>query len=51
MKSCNRKINTNFHNNKIPKEGSHCISLLVIMIDSVFRTGINYYPQMLFRRM
>ena len=22
IKSCNRKINTSFHNNKIPKEGS-----------------------------
>ena len=45
MKSYNRKINTNFHNNKIPKECSQCICLSVVFIDSVFRTGKNYYPQ------
>ena len=44
-KSYNRKINTNFHNMKIPKEGSQCICLSLILIDSVFRTGNNYYPQ------
>ena len=42
--SCNGKIKTNFNNNKIPKEGSQCIYLSVILIDSVFRTGKNYYP-------
>ena len=45
IKSSNEKINTNFHNNKIPKEVSQCIYLSVILIDSVFRTGSNYYPQ------
>ena len=44
-KSYNGKINTNFHNMKIPKEGSQCICLSLILIDSVFRTGNNYYPQ------
>ena len=39
------KINTNFYNNKIPKESSQCICLTVIMANSVFRTGNNYYPQ------
>ena len=47
IKCYSRKINTNFHNNKIPKEGSQCIFLSVILIVSVFRTGKNYYPQML----
>ena len=42
--SYNGKIKTNFNNNKIPKEGSQCICLSVILIDSVFRTGKNYYP-------
>ena len=37
IKSYNGKINSNFHNNKIPKEGSQFISLSVILIDSVFR--------------
>ena len=45
MKSYNGKISTNFHNNKISKEGSQCICLPVLLIDSVFRTGSNYYPQ------
>ena len=29
----------------MPKEGSHCICLSVKLIDSVFRVGKNYYPQ------
>ena len=37
------KFNTNFHDNKIPKEESQCISLSVILVDSVFRLGKNYY--------
>ena len=45
MKSYNGKINTNFHNNKIRKEGSQLICLSVILIDSLFRTGESYYPQ------
>ena len=31
--------------NKIPKEGSQFICLSVLLIDSVLRTGKNYYPQ------
>ena len=45
IKSYNGKISTNFHDNKIPKEGSQLICLSVILINSVFRTGQNYYPQ------
>ena len=45
IKSCNEKLNRNFHNNKIPKECSLFICLSVILIDSVFKTGKNYYPQ------
>ena len=44
IKFCDEKI-TNFHNNKIPKEDSQYIFLSVILIDSVLRTGENYYPQ------
>ena len=47
IKSYNWKINTNFHNNKIPGEGYQFICLSVIFIDSVFRTGKHYYPQVL----
>ena len=46
IKSYNGKINTNFHNNKLPKEGSQFICLLVISIDSIFRIGKNYYRQL-----
>ena len=45
VKANNGKINTNFHNNKISKEGFQFICLSVILIDFVFRTGKNYYPQ------
>ena len=45
IKSYNEKINTNFHNNKIPKGGSQCIYLSVILIDSIFIKGKNYYPR------
>ena len=45
IKSYNRKINTNFHYNKIPKEHSQFICLSVILINSVFRTGKHCYPQ------
>ena len=41
IKSCSGKININFHNNKIPKEGSQFICLLVILTDSVFGKGKN----------
>ena len=47
IKPYNGKINTNFHNNKVPREVSQFISLLVILIDSVFRTDKNYYLQVL----
>ena len=45
IKSYNGKINTDFLNDKIPKEDSQFILLSVISIDSVFRTSKNYYPQ------
>ena len=45
IKSYNGKVNASFYNNKIPTEGSHFLCLSVTLIDSVFRTGKNYYPQ------
>ena len=47
IKSYKGKIKTNSHDNKIQKEGSQFICLSVILIDSVFRTNKNYYPQVL----
>ena len=46
----NGKINTNFHNNEIPRQGSQFICSSVILINFFFRTGKNYYPQVFFRR-
>ena len=45
IKSYSGKINTNVHNNKIPKRGSQFFCLSVILIYSVFITGKIYYPQ------
>lgn len=44
IKSCNGKIITNFHNNKMPKECCQFICSSLILTDSVCRTGKNYYP-------
>ena len=44
-KSFNVNTNTNFLNDKITKEGSQFVYLLVTLINSVFKTGYNCYPQ------
>ena len=62
LKSYQGKINTNFRNNEMSKEGSQVIFLSVIFlficfiylfvclfvqhINSAFGTGKNYYPQL-----
>ena len=38
-KSCEDKISSNIQDEGIPKEGSLCIFLSVILIDSVFKIG------------
>ena len=45
IKSYNQKINTKFYNKKIPKEVFQFIFSSVILIDSVFRPGKNYFPR------
>ena len=45
IKSYIGKINTDFYNNEIPKEGSQCIGLSVILIGLVYRKDKGYYPQ------
>ena len=37
IKSYDEKVNRNFYNDKMPKEGPHCICLSVILIDFVFK--------------
>ena len=44
-KSSEGKISKNFYGNKMPKEGSQCICLSVILIYADFGTDKNYYPQ------
>ena len=46
MKFFNRKINKRFQNNKKTKEGSWCICLSVILIDSVYKKDEKLYPQL-----
>ena len=46
-KSYEGKINTNSHDERIPKESSHCICLFLILIDSVFKIGKNCYLQLM----
>ena len=41
IKSYKGKINKNFCNNKIPKEGSQYICLSVVLLDSIFKTDKN----------
>ena len=50
IKSYNKKINTNFHNNKIPKEDSKYICLSVILINSIYRKDKNLFLSV-FRKM
>ena len=45
IKFYNEKIDTNFHNNKIPKDDPQCICISVILVDSVYRKDKDYYPQ------
>ena len=45
IKSNQGNLITNFYNDEIPKEGSQCIFLSARLINSVFRTGKDYYPQ------
>ena len=40
-----KKNSTNFDEDNKSKEGSQCIFLSVILIDSVLKTGKNYHPQ------
>ena len=44
IKSCEEKINTDFHDDEVPKEDSQYICVSVVLIDYVFRTDKNYYP-------
>ena len=45
IKISNVKINTNFHDNKIPQDNEFCVCLSVILLDSVDIVDKKYYPQ------
>ena len=45
IKSYDGKINTNFENKEILKEGTQCICLSVILNDYVFKSDSNYNIQ------
>ena len=54
IKSYRGKINTNFHNNKVPKEDSQCTCLSVIFIDKKIKAIIlkcfQKYGKMLLKK-
>ena len=37
--------NANFHNNGVPKQGSHCVCLRVVLVCSDFKMSKIYYWQ------
>ena len=41
----NNRINTNFHDNKIPEDNEYYTCLSVILLNSVLRIDNEYYPQ------
>ena len=47
IKICGDKVNTNFHDKKIPKEKTVCKCLSLIMLGSVIRVNQKYYPKTL----
>ena len=44
MKSYGDKINTNFNDNEMHKEGCYCVYLFLILINSIFKMRKKYYP-------
>ena len=47
IKICEDKVNTNFHDKKIPKEKTVCKCLSLIMLGSAIRVNKKYYPKTL----
>ena len=43
-KSYKGKSSTNFYGDKLPTEGSQCIFVSIMLIDSILRSSRNYYP-------
>ena len=42
---CNKEINTNFYDNKIPEDDESCTFLSVISLDSIANVDKKYYQQ------
>ena len=47
IKIYNNKIDTNFHDNKMPKDNKCCACLSAISLNSVINVDENYYRQIL----
>ena len=45
LKTYGDKINTNFHDNGMSKDGCHYVCLSTILIGSAFNMGKNHYPK------
>ena len=39
------KVNTNFYENKMPKDGVHCVWFSTMSIDSVFKIDEHFYQK------
>ena len=50
LKAKTKSYNGKMHTNKTSKKGSQFICLSVMLIDSVFKTGKNYYPQVFWEK-
>lgn len=44
-KSYDNKIKTDFHGNKVHKKSPSCVSISVVVIDSVFKMNKDYYSK------
>ena len=47
VKSYKNEIKTVFHDEGLPQEPASCLTYSLMLIDSVFKCGKNYYPQAL----
>ena len=45
IKVYNKKVNTNFHGNKMPKESLECVCLSVVLLDLVLKKDYKYCTQ------
>ena len=45
IKIYNNKVNTNFHDNKIPEDNDYCACLSAVLLDSIINVDEKYYSK------